>query len=532
MRKCLLVLVVAAALAFGGRQVLGRQAGITDHVAHEGMRPGAMTPAATAAPAAIVPGLTLPSQATVVPILEGAVHTSEYVSVPTPGDRDRLAAFVAYPDRGDKAPTVIVTGEKQGMSDWARAVAYQLSRDGFIGIVPDYLSGLGPGGGDSDSFTSEEAMIDALNRMSEEEIAQHALATRRYVAEIPSASGTIARLDFDGGRILASVSGGAARRASFALTDQGWVSALAFLSEQTGNRFEPSEHNDHVAMEMRAQQAGRGGQPAQPRERPGLNEKPDDLPANWVMAERVVATTPRKNEWVDVPVPGSTVKVHTWVVYPDGNDQAGTVLVLHGGSGVTDWIRGVADQLAKEGFIALVVDLSSGLGPNGGHFDSFRFMDDRMMATGKLGRENAMIRIKAVRDYAAKMPRSNGKTGSVGFCGGGTNSFTLATDAPEHNASVVFYGGRPPAAALAKASAPVLGFYGEDDARIFSTVEPTRAEMKRLGKAYEAHTYPHATHSFLWMQDLGSNFQATSDAWPRAIAFFREHLSTPGPATR
>ena len=31
-----------------------------------------------------------------------------------------------------------------------------------------------------------------------------------------------------------------------------------------------------------------------------------------------------------------------------------------------DWVRGVADQLAKEGFIAIAPDLLSGMGPNGG----------------------------------------------------------------------------------------------------------------------------------------------------------------------
>jgi carboxymethylenebutenolidase len=286
-------------------------------------------------------------------------------------------------------------------------------------------------------------------------------------------------------------------------------------------------------MEARAQQAGRGGQAGgRGGAAPGLNVKPDDLPANWVMAGKTANTTPRKNEWVDVPVPGTSVKVHTWVVYPDGNQRAGTVLVLHGASGMSDWIRSVADQLAKEGFIALAVDLSSGLGPNGGNFDSFKYTDDLMRATQMLGRDGTMTRIKAVRDYAAKMPRSNGRTGSIGFCGGGTNSFTLATDVPEHNASVTYYGAAPSDEQLARTSAPVLGFYGEDDARIFSTVEPTRAAMKRLGKAYEGHTYPHATHSFLWMQDLGNNFQATQDSWPRTIAFFRQHLNPPAPATR
>jgi carboxymethylenebutenolidase len=431
----------------------------------------------------------VPDAASTRALLEGAVHSSEFVEIAA---RARVTAFVSYPERADKAPAVVVTTDR-GMTDWARSMAYQAARAGFVAIAPDYVS--------SDASA-------------------HTDGVRRFLAELPAANGATAALDIHGERV--SVRVGAAPAVTFALNDEGWATALAFVSHHTGNHFHPHPGIDHVAMELRAQQAGRGGDP---RAAPGLNEKPDDLPANWVMADKTANTTPRRNEWVDVPMPGTNVKIHTWVVYPDGTQPAGTVLVLHGASGITDWIRSVADQLAKEGFIALALDLSSGLGPGGGNFDSFRFMDDRMRATQKLTRDDVMGRIKAVRDFAAKMPRSNGRTGSVGFCGGGTNSFTLATDVPAHNASVVYYGGPPPMASLEKTTAPVIGFYGEDDARIFATVEPTRAAMKKLGKAYEAHTYPHATHSFLWMQDLGNNFPATADAWPRTIAFFRQHLA-------
>jgi carboxymethylenebutenolidase len=501
MRMRLLFLVLAAAsLTAGGHVVLAQHAG------HSGMRHahsvthgGGITP--------ITSAFALPTPAATRTLLEGAVHTSEFVNLGA-GAVPRHA-FVSYPDRPDRAPALIVT-TGEGMTDWARATAFQGARAGFIGIVADDRGG--PGGG--------------------------AEPVTAFASRNPAANGTIARVDIRNDRITAIA--GSAPAATFAVNDEGWSSALRFLSEQTGNRFEPLPQMDHVAMEMRARQAGRAGQGQQggrgagpARTAPGLNVKPDDLPANWVMAEKVVATTPRKNEWIDVPVPGTNVKVHTWVVYPAGDQKAGAVLVLAGASGTSDWVRGVADQLAKEGFIALAVDLSSGLGPNGGNYDSFRFVDDSMRATQTLGRDAVMARIKAVRDHAAKMPRSNGRTGSIGFCGGGTNSFTLATDVPEHNASVTYYGAAPPAASLAKANAPVLGFYGEDDARIFTTVEPTRAEMKRLGKSYEAHTYPHATHSFLWMQDLGNNFQATADSWPRTIAFYRLHLNTPAPpATR
>ena len=484
--RVLAIVVVAASLA-------------TVHLVH------------SAGTAAVSPRLTLPTPSTTKMLLEGAVHQSEFVNVPV--HHDQMSAYISYPDRADKAPVVVVRSKREGMSDWTRAVAYQLSRDGFVAVVPDYAP-----------------TPDSLGREED--------AVRQYVHGIPSANGTIATIDFDGPRIAARV--GSSPVASFSLSDQGWSDTLAFLTGQTGNRFSPIGHMDHVAMEAMAleaaaQAAGRGqrqGGGGQPAARPGsgLTDKRDDLPSNYVMAARVVDETPRKNEWVDVPM--ANTKIHTWVVYPAGTEKVGTVLVLHGAQGATEWVRAVADQLAHDGFIALVPDLSSGLGPNGGNFDSFKYQDQRMAATGKLGREGTMARLKAVREYAAKMPRSNGKTGSLGFCGGGTNSFTLATDVPEHNASVVFYGGPPPLASLANIKAPVIGFYGENDVRIASTVPGTEGEMKRLGKSYEAHIYPKTTHSFLWMQDLGDNFLATEDSWPRALTFLRRHLSTPAPSTR
>ena len=37
-----------------------------------------------------------------------------------------------------------------------------------------------------------------------------------------------------------------------------------------------------------------------------------------------------------------------------------------------EFIRAIADQLASEGFIGVLPDLTSGLGPNGGNHDSYR----------------------------------------------------------------------------------------------------------------------------------------------------------------
>jgi len=122
-----------------------------------------------------------------------------------------------------------------------------------------------------------------------------------------------------------------------------------------------------------------------------------------------------------------------------------------------------------------------------------------------------------------KLPQASGKTASIGFCAGGTNSFAFAGEVPELNAAVVYYGTAPNEATLARIKAPVLGLYAQIDARITETVEPTTAAMKKLGKAYEPHVYKNATHGFLEYQNLGENTAATTDAWPRTIAFLKEN---------
>jgi carboxymethylenebutenolidase len=195
------------------------------------------------------------------------------------------------------------------------------------------------------------------------------------------------------------------------------------------------------------------------------------------------------------------------------------------GLGLDDWMRSLADQIAADGFIAVAPDVWSGTGPNGGNRDSFQFDDEAKRAAARITPDETQRRYRAAREWALTLPRANGKTGSVGFCAGGSNSFRFAAEVAELNAAVVFYGGGPAENLLTKINAPVLGFYGENDARVTATVPITTELMKCLGKSYEAHVYPKVTHSFVYFQDLSVNRDAVADAWPRTIAFFMRHLT-------
>ena len=221
-------------------------------------------------------------------------------------------------------------------------------------------------------------------------------------------------------------------------------------------------------------------------------------------------------------VPGSADVVKTFVVYPERKEKAPVVVVIHEIFGLTDWIRGVADQLAEDGFIAVAPDLLSGKGPNGGGTEDLGDKATQVIRT--LTPEEVVSKLNAVREHGITLPASNGKSASIGFCWGGSASFNYAAAQPALNAAVVYYGGSPSdPAAYAKIKAPVLGLYGGNDARVNATIPTAQENMK--GKVYEPHTFEGAGHGFLRQQSgaNGANMKATEQAWPLTLEFLRKH---------
>ncbi len=247
------------------------------------------------------------------------------------------------------------------------------------------------------------------------------------------------------------------------------------------------------------------------------------LPPDADGAKAALDSSPRHGEWVDISYTGDT-KIRTFVVYPERAENAPVVIVIHEIYGLTDWIRAVGDQLAAEGFIAMVPDLLSGLGPGGGGTDSVGSRDDVVKLIRGLSPVEANRRLDAVRGHAVQLPAANGRIATIGFCWGGSRSFGYATHQPGLDAAVVYYGSAPDEEALVLVVAPVLGLYGGDDARVNATIPPAAKKMKSLGKSYEPEIYDGAGHGFLRNQTGrdGANKKATKKAWPRTVKFLRK----------
>jgi carboxymethylenebutenolidase len=141
-------------------------------------------------------------------------------------------------------------------------------------------------------------------------------------------------------------------------------------SEHATHGMTASEHIAHMAAagNVHAGHAMDELKWAAARAQAGAAAPNRNLPADDMGAAQRLASSPRKSEFVKVDVGGMPMR--TFVVYPDRRDKAPVVVVIQEIFGLSDWIRGVADQLAADGFIAVAPDLLSGHGANGGDSSS------------------------------------------------------------------------------------------------------------------------------------------------------------------
>ena len=246
------------------------------------------------------------------------------------------------------------------------------------------------------------------------------------------------------------------------------------------------------------------------------------LPADAAGARARLAASPRHSEWVMIPVGSDSVRA--FIVYPERKTKAPVVVVVHEIYGLSPWVRGVVDQLAADGFIAIAPDLLTSKNlpnPTDSVPAELATAAIRTLDAGDVHRQ-----ISAAANYAMALPSAIQKYGIVGYCWGGGVSFEHAVRSPTLGASVVYYGVSPPSASLASVRAPVLGLYGGNDARVGATVPGADSTMRVLGKTYTHYSYEGAGHGFLRQQNgqEGANLKATQQAWPATIAWFRRYL--------
>src|SRR5439155_4467574 len=112
--------------------------------------------------------------------------------------------------------------------------------------------------------------------------------------------------------------------------------------------------------------------------------------------------SPRHQEWVKVK--HDAREMQCFIVYPQVRNKATAVVLIHEIFGLSDWVRGMADQLAEAGYIAIAPDLLSGMARGGGGTSEFSGRDAVVRAVSSLPPRQVTADLNAVVHYAAHLP--------------------------------------------------------------------------------------------------------------------------------
>lgn len=210
---------------------------------------------------------------------------------------------------------------------------------------------------------------------------------------------------------------------------------------------------------------------------------------------------------------------------------APAVLVLQEIFGVNAFIRGIADQFAAEGYIAVAprlywrqsedIELDSDLPGD---------MEKAIAHLGKLREEEALDDCTAVLTAVRALPQCTGKVGAMGYCLGGKLAYLLATSS-EIDAAVAYYG-TGIHLALDQASnlrSPLLLHIAGDDflclpeaqQQIESRISGLRGSLASEAQVY---VYQGAGHGFTRKGKATFNEEATRLADQRTVNFFATFL--------
>ncbi len=211
-----------------------------------------------------------------------------------------------------------------------------------------------------------------------------------------------------------------------------------------------------------------------------------------------------------------------YLAQPDDAQAHPAIIVVHEWWGLTDYTRGIAQQLAQEGFTALAPDLYRG---------HLALTVERAMVLSRgLDPAAGAADLLAAIAYLRLLPSVGDRPiGMIGFCMGGSFTLEVAMRSNDLTAIAPFYPGRVGQAIehLQAISPPLFVAFGAEDPSIPpDVVQRFGAAVRRHGKTAEIRVYQGAKHAF--HNHGGANYhpEAAADAWAGALAFFRERLGT------
>ncbi len=220
------------------------------------------------------------------------------------------------------------------------------------------------------------------------------------------------------------------------------------------------------------------------------------------------------------------------VARPDGDGPFGAVIVYMAAPGLTDGLRGIAQRLAAEGYLAIAPDLYHRFG------DRLTFAPDereRMMATMRELSDEMVVRdTEGVLAHLDAAPEAAGPAyGCIGFCMGGRFVVRAVSAFPQRFAAgaalhptALLQPDNPdsPHLGLARATAELyVGFGGADEMVPPAHQDAVREQVEAHGLTATIDVHAGAEHGFMLP---GARYQeaAANRSWERTLELFARTL--------
>ncbi len=225
--------------------------------------------------------------------------------------------------------------------------------------------------------------------------------------------------------------------------------------------------------------------------------------------------------------------VSGYLVFPENNSTTDSstdhtklpaVVMIHEWWGLNDNIKNMADELAKEGYVVLAVDLYNG------HVAT---SPDQAMKLVNLARENqneSLSNLKGAVSYLKSLDNVNAsKIAAFGWCFGGGQALQLALNSNIDSplaATILYYGNLvTDQEQLSKITGPVLGIFGGQDQSIPTTdVQKFEDALNANNITNEIYVYEGFGHAFA--NPTGASFapDELKDAWQKTLEFLNKNL--------
>lgn len=211
--------------------------------------------------------------------------------------------------------------------------------------------------------------------------------------------------------------------------------------------------------------------------------------------------------------------VSAYLATPAGDGPFPALLLIHEWWGLNEWIKHNADEFARQGYVAMAVDLYRGRVAASSD-EAHELM--RGLPEGRVARD-----LRSAFGFLSQDLRVNAtKIGCIGWCMGGGYALMAAMTLPELAAAVVCYGRLVfEEEEIKKIGCPVLGIFGEKDRGIpAASVKIFERQAQKLNRDVRVTVYPEVGHAFMNPNNAGFNAEVAAEAWRRIYAFLNAKL--------